>query len=219
DYFTGNEIPDQVEQADAGAVTIDVQYQEPNGLRMDQFSNGNWHTNDLGGAVTANLPSNPGEGDLFTLDNYSPHDHTGGELVWNAGKHLYTSALPVADQDLHKYRMLSFRVTQRYNSGSNPAGADQDFKVILTDEDGKTRHVNVSHYARLDYPFVRGYSNLIKSSLKTVRIPLKAFKTNGHGEKEVDLKEVVSVTFDLGVKPTGDIEVTDIEFVLDAKEA
>jgi hypothetical protein len=218
-YFTGVEVPEQVEDADNGAVCVDVQYQEPHGLKMDEFSNNDWHTNDLGGAVTANLPSNPTEGDLVTLDSYSPHDHTGGELIWSASKHLYTSAVPVADQNLHPYRMLSFRVTQRYASGANTTGADQDFKIVLTDEDGRSHHVNVSDYATLDYPFLRGYSNLVKSSLKTVRIPLKAFKSETHAGKVVDLKEVVSITFDLGVKPTGDIEVTDIEFVPDAKEA
>jgi hypothetical protein len=91
--------------------------------------------------------------------------------------------------------------------------------VVLTDEDGNAHHVKVSRYARLDYPFVRGYSNLVKSSLKTVRIPLKAFKGESHAQEEVDLKEVVSVAFDFGLKPAGDIEVTDIEFVPDAKEA
>ncbi len=218
-YFTGADIPQQVTQADGGAVTIDVQYREPHGLQMDRFANGDWHTNDLGGAVTANLVSNPGEGDLFSLDSASPHDHTGGELVWDSTHHLYTSAIPAADQDLHHYRMLSFRATQRYNSASNPAGADQDFRVVLADEDGRSRHVNVSKYATLDYPFVRGHTNLIKSSLKTVRIPLKAFKSESHGQKPVDLKEIVSLTFDFSVKPTGDIEVTDIEFVRDEKEA
>ncbi len=218
DYFTGVEVPDKVEQADGGAVVVDVQYQEPHGLKVDRFSNGDWHKNDLGGAVTANLPSNPGEGDLFGLDNYSPHDSTGGELSWTGSKHSYTSALPPVDQDVHKYHMLSFRVTQRYNSGSNPAGADQDFRVVLTDEDGRSHHVKVSHYATIDYPFLRGVTGLIKSSLKTVRIPLKDFK-NDHGHNGVDLKEVVSLTFDFGVKATGDIEVTDIEFVPDAKEA
>lgn len=219
DYFTGVEIPDQVENADNGAVVIDTQYQEPHAFRMDRFANNDWHKNDLGGVVTANLPSNPGEGDLFGLDNHSPHDHTGGEMIWTSGKHLYTSALPAGDQDLHKYRILSFRVTQRYNSGSNPTGADQDFRVVLTDEDGNSHHVKVSSFANIDYPFVRGHSNLIKSSLKTVRIPLKAFKHESNGQEEVDLKEIVSVSFDFGMKATGDIEVTDIEFVPDAKEA
>lgn len=217
-FFTGAEIPQQVEQADSGAVTIDVQYQEPRGLRMDRFANNDWHSNDLGGPVTADLPSNPGEGDLFSLDGHSPHDHTGGGLVWDTGHHVYTTAIPAPNQDVHHFRMLSFRVTQRFNSTSNPAGADQDFRVVLTDEDGRSRHVKVSDFATLDYPFTRGFGNLIKSSLKTVRIPLKAFKAESHGQKEVDLKEVVSVTFDFGVKPKGDIEVTDIEFVHDSKE-
>ena len=79
--------------------------------------------------------------------------------------------------------------------------------------------MDAAHYAKLDYPFVRGYPSLIKSSLKTVRIPLRAFKSQNHGHHSVDLKEIVSLSFDFGVNPTGDVEVTDIEFVPDAKEA
>jgi len=217
-FFTGAEIPDQVEDADGDAVTIDVQYQEPGGLTVDRFANSDWHTNDLGGAVTAGLPAAPGEGDLFGLDGSSPHDSTGGLVVWDAAQHLYTSAIPAGSQDVSDYDILSFRVTQRYNSASNPAGADQDFRVTLTDEDGRSRHVKVSKFATVDYPFVRGHSNLIKSSLKTVRIPLSAFTEESGGLEEVDLEEIVSVGFDLGIKPTGDIEVTDIEFVADSEE-
>lgn len=218
-FFTGEAIPDAVEDADGGAVTIDVQYREPHGLLVDGFANGDSHTNDLGGAVTANLTSSPAEGDLHALDSFSPHDHTGGELVWNATNHSYTTALPPVDDDVHRYRMLSFRMTQRYNSASNPPGADQDFRVTLTDVHGRSHRVDAAHYAKLDYPFVRGYTSLIKSSLKTVRIPLRAFKSENHGQHSVDLKEIVSLSFDFGVKPTGDVEVTDIEFVPDAKEA
>jgi hypothetical protein len=214
-YFTGAEIPDQVEDADSGAVTVDVQYQEPGGLSADRFANNDWHTNDLGGAVTASLSANPGEGDLFGLDGFSPHDHTGGLLVWDSGHHLYTSALPPGSQDVSDYDILSFRVTQRYNSPSNPAGADQDFRVILIDEDGTSRQVSVSGFATLDYPFVRGQPNLIKSSLKTVRIPLRAFTTESAGLEEVDLREIVSVGFDFALTSMGEVEVTDIEFVVD----
>ena len=217
-FFTGAQIPDQVEDADGGAVTIDVQYQEPGGFGLDRFANGDWHANDLGGTVTADLSAVPGEGDLHGLDTFSPHDHTGGLLVWDPAHHLYTSALPAGRQDLSDYDILSFRVTQRYNSAANPAGADQDFRVILTDEDGKSRYVKVSRFATLDPPFVRGHSNLIKSSLKTVRIPLSAFTEESGGLEEVDLKEIVSVSFDLRLNPTGEIEVTDIEFVPEPDE-
>jgi hypothetical protein len=215
DYFTGVEVPDQVEHADNGALVIDTQYPDRMGFKWMLCQQR--RTSDLS-VRSGDLPSIRG-GHLFGLDNHSPHDHTGGEMVWTSGKHLYTSALPAGHQDLHAYRMLSFRVAQRYNSGSNPAGADQDFLVVLTDEDGNSHHVKVSRFANIDYPFVRGNSHLIKSSLKTVRIPLKAFKAESNGQEEVDLKEIVSVSFDFGLKATGDIEVTEIEFVADAKEA
>ena len=218
DFFTGEERPHQVEWADGGTVQVDIQYEEPGGLALDRFAMGTWQVNDLGGAVTATLPAVPGKGDLFALDNFSPHDHTGGLLRWDAASHLYFSDLPAGTQDLSDYDVLSFRVTQRYGSGSNPVGAVQDFLVGLTDEDGNSRLVPVSYYASIGYPYVRGINILTKSALKTVRIPLSAFTRELAGVEPVDLSEVVSVSFDFNINPAGEIEVTDIEFVMDEDE-
>lgn len=218
DFFTGEERPHQVEWADGGTIRIDVQYQEPDGLGLDRFAGGTWQVNDLGGAVTATLPAPPGKGDLHGLDNFSPHDKTGGLLRWDAASHLYVSDLPPGSRDLSDYDMLSFRVTQRYASVSNAAGAEQDLLVGLTDEDGNSRQVLLSQFAPFSYPYVRGINHLTKSALRTVRIPLSAYKRELAGVEPVDLSEVVSLTFDFAVHPTGEIEVTDIEFVRDEEE-
>jgi dienelactone hydrolase len=218
DFFTGEERPRQVEWADGGAVQIDVQYQEPGGLALDHFSGGTWQVNDLGGVVSATLAAVPGKGDLHALDSYSPHDHTGGLLRWDAASHIYVSSLPTASQDVSDYDLLSFRVTQRYGSASNPVGVPQDFFVKLTDQDGRSREFPVSQFASLSYPYVRGLNNLTKSALKTVRIPLSAYTRELAGVQPIELDELASVGFELAVDPTGEIEVTDIEFVSDDEQ-
>jgi dienelactone hydrolase len=215
DLFTGEERPRQVEWADGGTVQIDIQYQEPGGLLLDRFAGGTWQVNDLGGGVSATLAAVPGKGDLNGLDSYSPHDHTGGLLRWDAASHIYVSSLPAASQDVSDYDLLSFRVTQRYNSASNPVGAPQDFFVLLADGDGRSRKFPVSQFVSLNYPYVRGVTNLTKSAMKTVRIPLWAYRSELVGVKPVELDELASVGFELTVEPTGEIEVTDIEFVRD----
>jgi dienelactone hydrolase len=215
DFFTGEEQPRQVEWADGGTVQIDVQYQEPGGLALDRFANGTWQVNDLGGVVTATLPAVPGKGDLRALDGSSPHDHTGGLLRWDAASHIYVSSLPAARKDLSDYDLLSFRVTQRYGSASDAVGIPQDFFVKLTDQDGRSRKVPASQFAPLNYPYVRGISNLTKSAMKTVRIPLSEYTRELAGVEPVELDELVSVGFEFAVDPTGEIEVTDIEFVDD----
>ena len=218
DFFTGDERPRQVEQADGGTVQIDVQYQEPGGLELDRFAGGTWQVNDLGGVVTATLAAVPGKGDLNALDGNSPHDHTGGLLRWDAASHIYVSNLPAASQDISDYDLLSFRVTQRYGSASDPVGMPQDFFVMLTDQDGRSRQVPVSQFAALNYPYVRGLTYLTKSAMKTVRIPLSEYTRELVGVEPIELDELASVGFELTVDPAGEIEVTDIEFVSDGED-
>ncbi len=200
------------------AVQIGVQYQEPGGLALDHFSGGTRQVNDLGGVVSATLAAVPSKGDLHALDSYSPHDHTGGLLRWDAASHIYVSSLPTASQDISDYDLLSFRVTQRYGSASNPVGVPQDFFVKLTDRDGRSREFPVSQFASLSYPYVRSLNNLTKSAMKTVRIPLSAYTRELAGVQPVELDALASVGFELAVDPTGEIEVTDIEFVSDDEQ-
>jgi hypothetical protein len=135
----------------------------------------------------------------------------------DAASHIYVSSLPAASQDVSDYDLLSFRVTQRYGSASDPVGAPQDFFVVLTDQDGRSRKFPVSQFASLNYPYVRGFNNLTKSAMKTVRVPLSEYTRELVGVKRVELDELVSVGFELAVDPAGEIEVTDIEFVTDGE--
>ncbi len=94
----------------------------------------------------------------------------------------------------------------------------QDFFVKLTDQDGRSRKIPVSQFAPLNYPYVRGLNNLTKSAMKTVRIPLSEYTRELVGVEPVELDELVSVGFEVAVDPTGEIEVTDIEFVSDVED-
>ena len=214
DYFTGELIPAEIEAADGGKVEIQTQYQAPGGRMVDDFDNANWQLNDLGGAVTHNntLPIDPLEGDLASIDNYSPHDTNGGLVRWDATTDIYLSNVPSIHNNVSSYQTLSFRVTQRYGSPSNPPNVIQDLYIKLTDATGKSRSIKISKFATIPYPYVRGYNHLTKSALKTVRIPLSAFEIQVVDTDIVDLKQVVSITFEFKPKPIGEIEIDDIEF-------
>jgi len=220
DFFTGELTPAQAEAADGGTVKLHVQYEAPapSGsaapVIVDRFLNANWQLNDLGGAVThgGTLPVNPSEGALATLDGFSPHDTAGALIRWDTTTDIYLTNVPAAKQDVSVYQFLSFRIAQRNASASNTPGATQDMYVKLTDAIGNSRSLLVSKFAAVPYPYVRGYSSMTLSALKTVRVPLADYKIEVVGTQKVDLSQVVSITFEFAAKPTGEIEIDDIEF-------
>ena len=59
---------------------------------------------------------------------------------------------------------------------------------------------------------VRGYADLIKSALKTVRIPLVSYTIANLGAQDVDLTNIQSVSFEFDANSTGEIEIDDLEF-------
>ncbi|MGQ9608777.1 MAG: alpha/beta hydrolase family protein [bacterium] len=216
DYFTGELIPPEVEIADGGNVKIHAQYQSSGGRILDNFNNANWQINDLGGNVThTGLPTTPQEGDLSNLDSYSPHDTNGGLLKWDTTNDIYLSSVPAIHKDISAYKTFSFRITQRYGSSSNPVNSIQDLYVKLTDNSmpvNKSRSIKVSKFIDIPYPYVRGYEHLTKSAMKTVRIPLSVFHIQVLNTDIVDLTNIKSIAFEFMAKPTGEIEIDDIEF-------
>jgi hypothetical protein len=73
---------------------------------------------------------------------------------------------------LSGFTMLSFRVTEKYESPKNTPGQAQNFFVRLSDLHGKSRAILVSTFTDIPYPYVRGFDDLVKSAMKSVRIPL-----------------------------------------------
>jgi dienelactone hydrolase len=207
EYFSANLKPSLV-----GAIRIHTSHQLPGTLVLDDFQQGNPNLNTLGGAVTATALSALAENALRTLDIHSPHVTSGLDIAWQTSSGIYLSQIPAAAKDVSGHSVLSFRVTQKYGSPQNPANQPQDLFVRLTDGAGKSRAIRVSTFTDVPYPYVRGYADLIKSALKTVRIPLASYTIANLGAQDVDLTNLQSIAFEFAADATGEIEIDDIEF-------
>jgi len=212
---------EQVEYLSAGlrpslvsGIKIHTSHQEPGALVLDNFAQHNPAANTLGGAVTtANLPGPPSEDQLRALDSHSPHVTTGGGVAWVSPQGNYHSAVLFAKKDVSTFQVLSFRVTQKYGSLDNPPNIAQDFDVRLKDRQGRSRAIRVTTFTDIPYPYERGFTSLIKSAMKSVRIPLISYTIANLGADKVDLTDLDSVSFEFDTTSTGEIEITDIEFV------
>jgi hypothetical protein len=136
----------------------------------------------------------------------------GGNVAWQSSAGIYLTNVPAAAKDLSGFMMLSFRVTQKYQSPRNPVGQPQDFHVRLTDLNGKSRTIRVSLFTEIPYPYVRGYDQLVKSAMNSVRIPLASYTIANLGAQDVDLANVASISFEFDAQSTGEIDIDDIEF-------
>jgi dienelactone hydrolase len=210
EYTTGALRPSLV-----AGVEIHASHQSSGTAVLDDFEQlpHDAGSNTPGGAVTGtNLAGAPVEDALHTLDSYSPHVTAGGEVAWSTSQGAYGSLLPPGSRDLSGYTTLSFRVTQKYGSARNPTNTAQDFRVRLTDGQGRSRAIAVGTFTTIPYPYERGFVSRIKSALKSVRIPLASFVIANLGASVVDLGDVRSIAFEFATTPTGDLEIDDIEF-------
>jgi dienelactone hydrolase len=196
------------------ALQIHTTHEEPAATVVDDFTQHDFSHNTLGGAVTTTSLGDLSEDQLHTLDDHSPHPASGAQLSWSSSAGVYLSSVPSVTRDISGFGVLSFRVTQKYGSSENPAGDPQDFFVRLTDGGGKSRAISVSSFTDIPYPYVRGETDLIKSALKGVRIPLASFVIANLGADNVDLTNVASISFEFRAfgHATGEIEINDIEF-------
>jgi dienelactone hydrolase len=191
---------------------IYTSHQTAGSLVLDNFSQHNVAVNTLGGAVAPAALSALSEDQLRTLDSHSPHVVPGGNVAWQGGAGVYLTNLPASKKDLSAYAVLSFRVTQKYESPRNPAGQTQDFDVRLTDRSGKSRAIRAGIFTSIPYPYVRGYDDLVKSAMNSVRIPLESYSIANLGAQDVDLSNVASVSFEFDADASGEIDIDDIEF-------
>jgi dienelactone hydrolase len=198
------------------ALRIHTTHEAPGERTLDDFQQlpHDPSTNSLGGAVTATALSGLAEDELHALDVHSPHPIAGAQLSWTSSAGIYLSDVPAVARDLTAYSVLAFRVTQKYGSAENPANLPQDFFVRVTDGAAKSRAIRVSTFTDIPYPYVRGETDLIKSALKSVRIPLASFVIANLGAEDVDLAAVSSISFEFDAfgAATGEIEINDIEF-------
>lgn len=213
----GEWIPASVQQADPGKVKLYVQYEDTVRRQVDTFegthSATSWQTSTLGGAVSqSGLPASPQEAQLRDIDAHSPHETGGLALAWDTAGDTLRFDVPPGQRDVTAYAAVSFRITQKVDSPSNPTGQPQDLRVTLRDTGGNTRAVRVSKFGEVPPPHARHYNSLTKSALGTIRIPLTAYTIKCAGVQEVNLSDVESVTFEFSEVAAGEVEIDSVEF-------
>jgi len=130
-------------------------------------------------------------------------DNTTAKLVFD---------IPPAHKDVSNYSVLSFRVTQKVDSASNPTNQPQNFRVAIKDTLNNERAVRVSSFSTIPFPDNRFSHSLTKSAMNTVRIPLSAYTVVCAGQPKVNLQNVVNLAFVFSEKPAGEIEIDEVEF-------
>jgi Chlorophyllase enzyme len=215
--FRGEWVPTAIALAEPSKLKILPQYSDLGAHNVDDFEGPHtptsWQTATDGSTVSdgGTLPAPPQEDLLYNLDVHSPHDTSGLQLHWNALGERLTYTFP-APLDVHAFAALSFRVTQKADSMSNPPGAPQDFYLTLHDGGGKQRAIRASKFAEIAAPQPRALDQYTKSALRTVRIPLDAYRIEVIGTQKVDLTQVTSLDFFFNYNASGEIEIDSIEF-------
>lgn len=210
----------------ATGAEIYMQHHTPGGKVIDDFQTAgtNWKSSTIGGTVShgGTLPVDPSKGRLFDfpptnpgLDTQSPHDTKGLKIRWdNTGGQLgrLVWTIPHAHRNVKKFGALSLRVTQKEGSASNPADQPQDFALGLTDSAHHQRAIRASAFGEAPFPDQRSNSDLRKSAMTTIVVPLAMYTIKCLGQPKVDLEKIVEFFLDFSLKSTGEIEVDDIEF-------
>lgn len=217
--FTGEWTPASVSATGAECF---MQCRKPGGKVVDDFQSAvpDWTVSTIGGAVSqAGLPVNPAEGRLVDfpvtapgLDPQSPHDTGGLKLQWNNGGDRLTYMIPVADQDVSGFSVLSLRITQKEASPINPANQPQDLRVVLKDAANNQRAIRAGAFGAIPFPDQRATLDRRKSALTSIRIPLTSYTIVCAGQPKVNLSSVVELALQFDLKPAGEIEIDEIEF-------
>lgn len=214
--FRGEWVPAAVQASDAD-MRIYPQYEDTTVQTMDDFEGVHtpvsWQTSTIGDAVSeSGLPVAPQENDLRTMDAHSPHATAGLLLRWDGVTDTLDYDIPVGQRDVSGFEALSFRISQKVGSASNPANQVQDLRLTLTDGAGHSRAIRISKLTDIPYPHVRGIAALVKSAMRTIRIPLTAYHIHCYNVDQVDLTDITTISFQFAEKVTGEIEIDSIQF-------
>jgi hypothetical protein len=146
------------------------------------------------------------------MDARSPHLTAGLSIRWDNTTETLDYVIPAGQRDVSGFQAVSFRVSQKVGSASNPANQAQDLRLTLTDGGGHSRAIRISKLKEIPYPYQRGVTSLIKSALCTIRIPLAAYHIHCLNVDQVDLTNVTALSFQFAEKATGEIEIDSVQF-------
>jgi len=172
-------------------------------------------TNTMGGAAIAGGLSNyslcgNGIGPTCNIsrDLDTPYDGLSAVKLWweSQGPSYRNLLLADSRRDVSNFGALQFRVALDYSNAQNPAGADQDFTVRLTDGWGRVSSLAASAYEKIYFP--PGTSDHRTAVANTARLPIAAFTG-------IDVTNVAAVTFIFDRAPRGGIAVSDVAFADD----
>jgi hypothetical protein len=214
--FRGEWIPASVSASDAN-MKIYTQYEDTAVETVDNFEGvhtaTSWQNSTIGGAVSqSGLPVTPQENDLRTMDPHSPHLTAGLSLRWDNTTDTLDYTIPAGQRNVSGFQAVSFRISQKVDSASNPVDQAQDLRLTLTDGAGHSRAIRISKLVEIPYPYVRGIAYLVKSAMCTIRIPLAAYHIHCYNVDQVDLTDVTTLSFQFAEKVTGEIEIDSIQF-------
>jgi len=215
--FRGEWVPAAVAQAEAGKVKLYVQYNDTATTVVDDFEGAHtatsWQVSTLPGSVddSNTLPVDPVEDELYNADTHSPHDTSGLLLRWD-GTSDKLEFKPTNPINAAAFTTVSFRVTQKVDSGENPVDQIQDMYLTLTDTNNKSRAIKVSKFGEIPPPQKRENNQVTKSAMCSIRIPLHVFRIEVLGTDKVDLQNVKALTFEFKANPKGEVEIDSLEF-------
>ena len=250
-FFKNYEKP-----ASVNAVELHQQVQDPTTLVIDNFDQvapvagrpllrrlaDRATTNTLGNAVSQTGLVRPDPSLLGNFRNaltetqltndfieFFIHDGVGAMIAWNSSGDTYQSTLN--SQDASAFKVLSFRVTQRFGSTRNPANTVQNFSVRLTDSAGEAATLLISSVTDIPFPFERhdhvalhgplpvsrvrfvdrlpDSPDFNKSALKTIRLSLENFV---NANTNLNLAALEQLDFIYNQTTSGEIAIDNIEF-------
>lgn len=169
------------------------------------------------GQASFTTPANIVNGDLYTLDSYSPHDTKGLIVSWKSSD-ILSFYLSISGIDITNFYFVSFRICYLVKLPSLYSKIDH-LKVELVDFSNNKYAIGLTK--KIPEPDLRknvaiplptyiwkDSDKLTKSALMTIRIPLNDYAIGG-----VDLTKIKEMSF---IFPTtvvpGDITIDDIEF-------